>query len=135
VIHLLYRAIEGRAAELLGVVSNPIDLDTLQRDGDAMPVGGYLVPIAESVTDGEVTACNRDGAFVLAHQFTLAAHEVKQAAKDAAIAGLDSEIRTELFPDFVPEVTRKLARALEREVAVARPAEAVAAKSPEAVKP
>lgn len=127
-IHLICRAVPGRAEEVLGAVLDAPTLATLQNDGDAMPVGGYLAPIAEYVEglDGRI-ACNRDGTFVVATEFHLPTWEAKQAAVDAAIAGLDPETKAAIgMADHVPEVERKQARAAERVAAIAAQVEAVA---------
>ena len=121
-IHLLCRAFEGKAEEVLGAVLDAPTLATLQNDGDAMPVGGYLAPITKYVEgiDGRI-ACNRDGLFVVASEFHMPTWEAKQAAIDAAIAGLDPETKAAIgMADHVPEVERKMARAAEREAAKAK---------------
>lgn len=124
-IHLICRAVPGKAEEVLGAVLDAPTLATLQNDGDAMPVGGYLAPIAEYVEgiDGRI-ACNRDGSFVVASEFHLPTWEAKQATIDAAIAGLDPETKAAIGQaDHMSEADKKAQRAAERDAAIAKAAE------------
>jgi hypothetical protein len=112
-IHLLCRpshVTEGPEV-VLGAIVDPLELDALQHDPDAMPAGAYLLPIAEhyDAGNGEV-ACVREGLAVRAKVRTVADVDAYLAARDASIGAMHPEVRAETFPDHKAESEHRGAR-------------------------
>jgi hypothetical protein len=112
-IHLLCRpsrVLEGPEV-VLGAIVDQGELATLQNDPDAMPVGAYLVPIAEhyDAGPGEI-ACQREGLHVRAPVRTVADVDAYLAVRDASIAAMHPEVRAEVFPGHKAESEHRAER-------------------------